>query len=82
MCEQVAFANYNAVVFPLLMGFALLLVWLYVRLRGGRRAVTIRHAVGGLNPSVIFVGVMWLLGMNPYEKELVRKMLRRLPGVK
>lgn len=61
MCEQVAFANYNAVVFPLLMGFALLLVWLYVRLRGGRRAVTIRHAVGGLNPSVIFVGVMWLL---------------------
>ena len=32
--------------------------------------------------AVVYVGVMWLLGMNPYEKELVRKMLRRLPGVK
>ena len=60
MNEQIALANYNALVYPLLMAIALAAVWLYVRLRGGRKAVVIRHAVGGLNPSVILVGIVWL----------------------
>ncbi len=60
MNEQIALANYNALVYPLLMALALAAVWLYVRLRGGRKAVVIRHAVGGLNPSVILVGIVWL----------------------
>ena len=60
MNEQIALANYNALAYPLLMALALAAVWLYVRLRGGRKAVVIRHAVGGLNPSVILVGIVWL----------------------
>ena len=32
--------------------------------------------------TVVYALVMWLLGMNEYEKQLVRKILRKLPGVK
>lgn len=32
--------------------------------------------------AAVYVAVMWCLGMNTYEKQLVRKMLSRLPGVK
>lgn len=32
--------------------------------------------------TVVYCVAMWLLGMNKYEKQLVRKMLRKLPGVK
>jgi O-antigen/teichoic acid export membrane protein len=32
--------------------------------------------------TVVYCVAMWLLGMNAYEKQLVRKMLRKLPGVK
>lgn len=32
--------------------------------------------------AAVYCVVMWLLGMNKYEKQLVRKMLRKLPGVK
>jgi hypothetical protein len=31
---------------------------------------------------MVYAAIMWLLGMNEYEKKLVRKMLRKLPGVK
>lgn len=61
MNEQIALANYNALVYPLLMALALATVWCYVRLRGGRKAVVIRHTIGGLNPSVILVGIVWLI---------------------
>lgn len=64
MCEQIALANYTAVAYPVLMVSSLVLVWLYVRLRGGRKVVTIRHTIKGLNPSIILVGVMWLLSMQ------------------
>lgn len=32
--------------------------------------------------AVVYAIIMWLLGMNEYEKQLVRKMLRKLPGMK
>lgn len=32
--------------------------------------------------TVVYGVAMWLLGMNQYEKQLVRKMIRKLPGVK
>ena len=32
--------------------------------------------------TMVYAAIMWLLGMNEYEKKLVRKMLRKLPGVK
>lgn len=32
--------------------------------------------------TVVYCLVMWLLGMNGYEKHLVRKLLSKLPGVK
>jgi membrane protease YdiL (CAAX protease family) len=61
MSEQIALANYNALVYPLLMVCSVVAMWLYVRLRGGRKAVTIRHSISGLNPSVILVGIVWLV---------------------
>ena len=32
--------------------------------------------------TVAYALIMWLLGMNEYEKQLVRKILHKLPGVK
>ena len=32
--------------------------------------------------TLVYAAVMWLFGMNEYEKQLVKKMLRKLPGVK
>ena len=32
--------------------------------------------------AAVYALVMWLLGLNQYEKQLVRKMLRKLPGMK
>jgi O-antigen/teichoic acid export membrane protein len=32
--------------------------------------------------AVVYAAALWLLGLNRYEKQLVRKMLRKLPGMK
>ena len=32
--------------------------------------------------AAVYALVIWLLGLNPYEKQLAKKMLRKLPGVK
>ena len=32
--------------------------------------------------TVVYVLIMWSLGMNEYEKQLVKRFLRKLPGVK
>ena len=61
MNEQVALGKYTALIYPLLMIFSIAMLWLYVRLRGGRRAIRIRHSASGFNPSVVLVGVLWLL---------------------
>ena len=61
MNEQVALGRYVAFIYPLSMLFSIALLWLYIRLRGGSRAIHIRHSASGFNPSVVLVGVLWLL---------------------
>lgn len=61
MSEQLALGRYVAVIYPISMLFSIAVLWLYIRLRGGRRAITIRHSASGFNPSVVLVGVVWLL---------------------
>ena len=39
-------------------------------------------AVSAAAFAVVYALSMWLLGLNRYEKQLVRKMLRKLPGMK
>jgi membrane protease YdiL (CAAX protease family) len=60
MNQQIALGRYTAIVYPLLFTISIAILWLYVRMRGGRRAIHIRHSASGLNPSVILVGVVWL----------------------
>ncbi len=61
MNEQEALGRYTALVYPLSMLFSIAVLWLYIRLRGGKRAIYIRHSASGFNPSVVLVGVLWLL---------------------
>lgn len=60
MSEQVALGKYTALVYPLSMLFSICILWLYVRIRSGRRSIRIRHSVSGFNPAVVLVGVLWL----------------------
>ena len=61
MNEQEALGRYTALIYPLSMLFSIGLLWLYIRLRGGKKAIHIRHATSGFNPTVVLVGVLWLL---------------------
>lgn len=61
MNEQEALGRYTALVYPLSMLFSIAMLWLYIRLRGGKRAIYIRHSASGFNPSMVLVGVLWLL---------------------
>lgn len=61
MNEQEALGRYTALIYPLSMLCSIFLLWGYVRLRGGKRAIHIRHSASGFNPSVVLVGVLWLL---------------------
>lgn len=61
MSEQETLGRYTALVYPLSMLFSIAVLWLYIRLRGGKRAIYIRHSASGFNPSVVLVGVLWLL---------------------
>ena len=61
MNEQEALGRYTALIYPLSMLFSIGVLWLYVRLRGGKRAIYIRHSASGFNPSIVLVGVLWLL---------------------
>lgn len=61
MSEQLALGRYVAVIYPISMLFSIAVLWLYVRLRGGRQAIKIRHSASGFNPSVVLVGIVWLL---------------------
>lgn len=61
MSEQLALGKYIAVIYPISMLFSIGVLWLYVRLRGGRQAIKIRHSTSGFNPSVVLVGIVWLL---------------------
>lgn len=59
--QQIALGNYVAAVYPISMLFAVGLIWLYVRLRSGKQPLRIRHSISGFNPSVVLVGVVWLI---------------------
>ena len=60
MNEQEALGRYTAIVYPISFLLSIGALWLYVRLRGGKRAIHIRHSASGFNPSVVLVGVLWL----------------------
>lgn len=61
MNEQLALGKYAAVIYPMSMLFSLVVLWAYIRLRGGKRAIYIRHSASGFNPSIVLIGVLWLL---------------------
>ena len=61
MNEQVALGRYTAVIYPVSMLFSIAALWLYIRFRGGRKAIRIRHSASGFNSNIVLVGVLWLL---------------------
>lgn len=61
MKEQGALGRYTAFVHLFSFLFSIGVLWLYARIRGGKRVIRIRHKASGFNPSVILVGVMWLM---------------------
>lgn len=61
MIEQVELGNYNAIVYSVLMAMALVALVVYLRCRGGKGSITIRHAGRGFNPNIILGGLVWLL---------------------
>ena len=61
MNEQSALGRYMALVHLFSFLFSIGVLWLYARLRGGKGVIHIRHKASGFNPSVILVGVMWLM---------------------
>ncbi len=74
MDEQLVLGRYTAMVYPLLMCSALIVMALYVRIRGGRRAIVIRHSVLGINPNVVLVGFVWLLSTQIVLEPLVERL--------
>ena len=61
MSYEEQLGRFNAVMYPVLMFFSIVTIWLYARLRGGKGVVSINHSIAGFNPSVILVGVLWLV---------------------
>lgn len=61
MNEQIALGRYTAIIYPLSMLLSIASIWLYVRFRSGKGSIRIRHSARGLNPSIVFVGIIWLL---------------------
>ena len=76
MREQSALGRYSAVVHLFSFLFSTGVLWLYARLRGGKRVITIRHKASGFNPSVILVGVLWLMA----SQVLLEPLLEMLPS--
>ena len=64
MNEQIALGRYIAVIYPLSMLLSIASIWLYVRFRSGKGSIRVRHSARGLNPSIVFVGIVWLLCRN------------------
>jgi membrane protease YdiL (CAAX protease family) len=82
MAEQEALARWNAIFYPVTMAVPIVLMWLYSRLRGGRGSMRIRCSAAGLNPSVILVGVVWLLAAQILLEPFVAKLPQQeTPGL-
>ena len=75
MGEQDALGRYSAVVHLFSFLFSIGVLWFYARLRGGKRVIRIRHKSSGFNPSIILVGVLWLLA----SQVLLEPLLALLP---
>ena len=79
MGEQLALGRYTAMAYPLLMLSSIAVLWIYARLRGGKRVIRIRHSASGLNPTVVLVGVLWLFSSQIILEPLV-ELLPENPG--
>ena len=79
MGEQLALGRYTAMAYPLLMLSSIAVLWIYARLRGGKRVIRIRHSASGLNPTVVLVGVLWLFSSQIILEPLV-DLLPENPG--
>ena len=79
MGEQLALGRYTAMAYPLLMLSSIAVLWIYARLRGGKRVIRIRHSASGLNSTVVLVGVLWLFSSQIILEPLV-ELLPENPG--
>ena len=79
MNEQLALGRYTALAYPLLMFSSIAALWIYVRLRGGKNAIHIRHSASGFNPTLVLVGVLWLYSSQIIFEPLV-SLLPENPG--
>ena len=79
MNEQLALGRYTSLVYPLLMFSSIAVLWLYARLRGGKKPIHIRHSASGFNPAVVLVGVLWLYSSQIILEPLVA-LLPENPG--
>ena len=71
MSEQEALGRYIAIFYPVSFLFSIAALWLYVRLRGGKKVIHIRHSASGFNPTVVLVGVLWLFSSQIILEPLV-----------
>ena len=76
MNEQNALGRYAALVHLFSFLFSIGVLWVYARLRGGRGVIKIRHKSSGFNPSIILVGVVWLMT----SQILLEPLLELLPA--
>ncbi len=71
MGEQLALGRYTALAYPLLMFSSIAVLWLYARMRGGKKVIRIRHSASGFNPAMVLVGVLWLFSSQIILEPLV-----------
>ena len=82
VAAQEAYGRACALFYPLTMLIPLIMMWIYARLRGGRRVVKVRCSIAGFNPLIILVGVLWLLSSQVVLEPLVLMLpARQTPGV-
>ena len=79
---QEALARWNAMFYPFMMLLPIVLMWIYARLRGGKGSMRIRCSAAGLNPTIILVGLVWLLSSQIVLEPLVLMLPKvSTPGV-
>ena len=76
MSEQSALGRYSAMVHLFSFLFSTGVLWLYARLQGGKRVIRIRHKSSGFNPSIVLMGVLWLMA----SQLLLEPLLEMLPS--
>lgn len=76
MNEQGALGRYTALVHLSSFLFSIGVLWLYARIRGGKGVIHIRHKASGFNPSVLLMGVLWLMS----SQVVLEPLLELLPA--